>query len=162
MNPKHILAALFVSLALNLFFGGVLLGRMHKPQGHWMQKDREVLQSLSESDRKILKDSIIASKAQRDTLKNELDEARTHVQEAMESGDRAAIDEALEAERGKKAEILKLMQQNRVDALQKISPEGRAKLAKMAAEAEEHIQRRRERRMSDFMADLGGPDDPDF
>jgi hypothetical protein len=164
-------AALFLSLSLNLFLGGMMLGRAYEtgPRGRWAEKDRALAEQLSDADRAILKDAMTQNRGRLETLKKELDDTRTHVQEALQGGDKTEIDEALKAEQDKKAEILGLIQKTRAEALTRLSPAGQATLQKMTRAAEERFRSWRVKSMGrmmgmalddDMLVDIGGPDDP--
>lgn len=147
---------LFLSLAGNLFMGGVLLGKGYGPHGkhaEWEKRDRELKEKLSEQDRAILKESMTANRDRFKELKEKREAARDKVGAAIDAEpfDQQALDEALKAEQQVKMELLTAMRDAKKSAMEKLSPEGRAVLEKMGGEKRSHFRKWRGDRGMDGM-----------
>lgn len=137
---------LFLSLAGNLFMGGALLGKGygHQPRhAEWEKRDRELKEKLSEQDRAALKESMAANSERFKALKDRREEAREVVRAAMEAEpfDQQALDAALKAEQEVKMELLTAMREAKAQAMEKLSPEGRAVLEKMGPKKRGHFRK---------------------
>ncbi len=157
--------ALFLSLAVNFFMAGLMLGRSPgapevTQKSDWQHKDQQLRERLSERDRQVLKDVMAGAKEKFDSLRREIESARAQVKGATDSGDQEALDEALRLEKQKKMAFLRLVQETRATAAESVSPEGREILQKMGAGG--HGRRGGRGWMGDLPPDIGGPDDPEW
>ncbi|MDD9900677.1 MAG: periplasmic heavy metal sensor [Alphaproteobacteria bacterium] len=162
---KIISVLLFISLAGNVFLGGIIVGRtIDRATPAWVQKDQQLENRLSAQDRAALDSVMSAQKPVLANLKTALDVARKDVRRALDADDPAALDAALQRERMAKAALLRQMRDARHAAWEKLSPEGREALKDAGVAVRERVKEIR-RQTSDMVAelpfDLGGPDDFD-
>ncbi len=144
-------AGLFLSLSVNFFFAGRMLGdAMHAEvappaaaPGHppdrdsrreeWKKREEALHAALSGEDRAIM----LAAKAEHDAifeaLREKLDAARSRVGEAMEAEpfDQSALEAAIVAEGELKAQLLREMAAARRGVMERLSPAGRKTLREM-------------------------------
>lgn len=142
-------AGLFLSLSVNFFFAGRMLGdAVHTevappapaPEGErdsrreeWKKREEALHAALNEEDRAIM----LAAKAEHDaifeSMREKLDAARSRVGEAMEADpfDQAALDAAIAAEGEVKGQLLREMAAARRGVMERLSPEGRTTLREM-------------------------------
>lgn len=132
------LVLLFVSLAVNLFLGGLMLGNAYDPPPHtteWARRGGSLAAALPKADLALLKASMEKNGDRLKVLKKDFDAARARTRAALESGDDAALESAVKAEVRAKTAFLRLIHQSRAAAAKEFSPEGRAVLEKTEAEA---------------------------
>ena len=138
-------AALFLSLSVNFFLAGLMLGDALTPdappvvaeekappeessrRAEWKKREEALRAALSPADQEILEQSTGANKERFDALKADLDVARQAVATAMTSEpfDQAVLDAAIETETSIKAHFLKEMFRARRAVMEQLSPEGR-------------------------------------
>ncbi len=135
---------LFLSLAGNLFMGGLMLGdrasnAAQKPspsddrRAEWRKRDEMLRKKLSESDRAILEEVKGKYEAEMETRRNELEAARERLEaaHAADPVDSIAIEKAGREEALKKAELLKTVRAARKEISGRLSPEGRIEMEKI-------------------------------
>ena len=145
-------AALFLSLSVNFFLAGLMIGDAVTPaaapggkessrsadnrdsrRAEWQKREQQLHAALNDADREIM----MAVKQKYDPLFNELradlDKARAAVAAAMEAEpvDEAILDDAIAAEAAIKSRILQEMTAARIQTLEQLSPEGRKLLREM-------------------------------
>lgn len=145
-------AGLFLSLSVNFFLAGLMIGDAVTPaassggkettrsadsrdsrRAEWQKREQELHAALNDADRAIM----LAVKRKYDPLFNELradlDKARAAVAAAMEAEpvDDAVLDDAIAAEAAIKSRILQEMTAARIQTLEQLSPEGRKLLREM-------------------------------
>lgn len=138
-------AALFLSLSVNFFMAGLMLGNAVSPQppvaeeqktqmspeearrAEWQKRDEALRAALSPADRDIVQAHTEANKQTFEELKTKLDAARQNVASAMTADpfDQAALDAAIEAETEIKATFMREMYSARRAVTEELSPEGR-------------------------------------
>ena len=138
-------AALFLSLSVNLFVAGLMVGQSVESRddkkdpdadpkkAEWQKRDAQLREKLSSPDRDILEAARKENHDKIEGLRNALDDAHSKVEEAQnaEPFDQQAFDAAVSAEAAKKAELLKTVRALRQEVMQKMSPEGRAEMQKL-------------------------------
>ncbi|MCC7036091.1 MAG: periplasmic heavy metal sensor [Alphaproteobacteria bacterium] len=133
---------LFLSLAGNIFMGGLMLGdraskEVAKPaddrRAEWRKRDEELMKRLSDADRAILTEVKGKYEAEMETRRTELEAAREKLEaaHAADPVDSIAIEKAGREEALKKAELLKTVRAARKEISGRLSPEGRAEMEKM-------------------------------
>lgn len=133
---------LFLSLAGNIFMGGLMLGdrasrEAAKPsddrRAEWRKRDEELMKRLSATDRTILKEVKGKYEAEMETRRRELEAAREKLEaaHAADPVDSIAIEKAGREEALKKAALLKTVRAARKEISGQLSPEGRAEMEKM-------------------------------
>lgn len=144
-------AGLFLSLSVNFFFAGRMLGdavhadpmpsaaapdtraERDSRREEWKKREEALHAALSEEDRAIM----LAAKAGHDaifeSMREKLDAARSRVGEAMEAEpfDQSTLDAAIAAEGEVKAQLLREMTAARRSVMERLSPEGRKLLREM-------------------------------
>lgn len=153
---------LFLSLAGNMFMGGILLGNTYKA---WHPEKREELrQNLSAEDRQIVRREMIAQRDTFNSLRKNLDDARQKIEEALQANNSDALEEALKEEKAAKADILRLIQASREAAMDKMSPAGRDALQDIidANSIRVSFWQNSSGQDMDLPPDLGGPDELDI
>ncbi len=136
MKKTHIVIALSVglllSLAANVYFGGVSLGRMMSPPAscdrkEWREKETVLKERLSPADYDGLMAHKKAKKKEFRTEREALRKARVAVDHAMQAQDfdSAALKKALEAEHQVKLQALQRMREARDKLSAELSPQGR-------------------------------------
>lgn len=137
-------AALFLSLSVNFFLAGLMLGDSLTPdappvvaeermlpeesrRAEWKKREEALRAALSPADQDILQQSTERHKQKFDALKADLDEARQNVAIAMttEPFDQDALDAAIEAEAAVKAQFMREVFRSRRDVMEQLSPDGR-------------------------------------
>ncbi len=162
---------LFLSLAGNLFMGGLMLGdsaskEAQKPassdssgdrRAEWRKRDEMLRKKLSDADRAILEEVKGKYEAEMQTRRNELEAARERLEaaHAADPVDSLAIEKAGREEALKKAELLKTVRAARREISSRLSTEGRAEMEKMRPpKGGKHGDRRpRSERNDKFQAD---------
>lgn len=146
-------AALFLSLSVNFFLAGLMLGDAVSPavpagvvpdkplstasreqrRAEWQKREEALHAALSESDRAAMKQAKEAYDVIFNELRSELDDARAKVAAAMEAEplDQEILDDAIAAEAAIKSRLLQEMTAARLKTLEQLSPEGRALLRQM-------------------------------
>lgn len=143
-------AALFLSLSVNFFLAGLMLGDALTPDQppvvveektspedsrrvEWKKREEALRAALSPADQEILQQSTEANKEKFDALKADLDAARQEVATAMatEPFDQDALDAAIEAETAQKAHFMREMFRARRAVMEQLSPEGRKTFQEM-------------------------------
>lgn len=158
---------LFVSLALNVYAGGLFLGHHFgcSPYGdkkmEWARKDKHLREKMSDSDRDILRQSMAENRQMFREKRAALDAARKNVYAAMNADpfDKAAFDKALQEEMARKAELMTLMREKKADVLEKLSPEGR-EIFRNVRQAFPEKEGRFHHRPADMPAPKKGLDNP--
>lgn|GEM_PF-1280405 len=139
-------AALFLSLSVNFFLAGLMLGNAVSPQhpvlaeeaqtrmspdearrAEWQKRDEALRAALSAADRAIVQNHTEANKQAFEAMKTRLDDARQSVAAAMtaEPFDPEALDAAIETETEVKATFMREMYSARRAVMEELSPEGR-------------------------------------
>lgn len=140
-------AALFLSLSVNFFLAGLMLGNAVSPapvatateeiktqmtpdearRAEWQKRDEALRAALSPADREIVQAHTEANKQVFEDLKSRLETARDSVAAAMTADpfDQAALDTAIEAETDVKALFMREMYRARRAVTEELSPEGR-------------------------------------
>jgi len=139
-------AALFLSLSVNFFLAGLMLGQAVSPhppvtaseaqprlspddarRAEWKKRDEALRAALSSADRAVVQKHTEANKESFEAMKAELDAARQRVTAALaaEPFDQDALDAAIEAETAAKAGFLREMYRARRAVMEELSPEGR-------------------------------------
>lgn len=139
-------AALFLSLAGNLFMAGYMLGhKVTAPaatpapgsddarRAEWKKRDAELRRTLSDADRKVFEDMKAQNKDKVDALRQAVNDAHDKVEAAQSADpfDAAQLDDAMRAEAAAKAEFVTTMRALRKEIAGKLSPEGRAAMEKL-------------------------------
>lgn len=129
---------LIISLAINfftagLFAGGAFNGPHHMQLTDTEKQDMRLRQSLSDSDKQILKEAMDVNRDKITQLHADIDAIKKDMRAIVrrDTLDEKALADALNAERGKELSILRLAHETRKDAMSKMSPEGRATLLKI-------------------------------
>ena len=138
-------AALFLSLSVNFFMAGLMLGNAVSPQpvtaeeqkmqmspdearrAEWQKRDEALRAALSPADREVVQTHTEANKQTFEELKAKLDDARQNVAAAMtaEPFEQGALDAAIEAETEIKTLFMREMYSARRAVTEDLSPEGR-------------------------------------
>lgn len=124
-------AALLLSLAANIYFGGMSLGHMMAgpscDRKEWREKESVLQERLSPEDYAVLKKHKQAKKKLFRADRAELDEARDTVDRAMraEPFDADVLKTALATENDVKLRVLQRMREGRDKLTAELSPEGR-------------------------------------
>ncbi len=127
-------ATLFVSLSINIFMAGTVIGSAaHKAAYDTAAQDRQLKETLPDADKAVLKQAMDASRPEITRLYDELEKIKQNIREIIKKDpvDEKALGAALEAEKNKKLKLLWLAHETRQAAVEKMSPEGRAILSKM-------------------------------
>lgn len=145
-------AALFLSLSVNFFLAGLMLGDAVAPavssdvpkdrptassreqrRAEWQKREEILHAALGEADRAVMKKSKEAYDAIFDELRRDLDGARAKVVATMEAEplDQEALDDAIASEAAIKSRLLQEMTAARQKTMDQLSPEGRALLRQM-------------------------------
>lgn len=133
---------LFLSLAGNIFMGGLMLGdraskEAAKPadarRAEWRKRDEQLMKKLSDADRAILTEVKGKYEAEMETRRTELEAAREKLEAAHSADpvDTIAIEKAGREEAMKKAALLKTVRAARKEISGRLSPEGREEMEKM-------------------------------
>lgn len=133
---------LFLSLAGNIFMGGLMLGdraskEAAKPaddrRAEWRKRDEQLMKKLSDADRAILTEVKGKYEAEMEIRRTELEAAREKLESAHAADpvDSIAIEKAGREEALKKAALLKTVRAARKEISGRLSPEGRAEMEKM-------------------------------
>lgn len=163
-------AALFLSLAGNLFMAGYMLGhKVTAPaaapapgsedarRAEWKKRDAELRRTLSDADRKVFEDMKAQNKDKVDALKKAVGDAHDKVEAAQSADpfDAAQLDAAMRAEAAAKAEFVTTMRALRKEISSKLSPEGRAAMEKLRPPREgrdgHRLRERRDGMRGEFM-----------
>ncbi len=138
-------AALFLSLSVNFFLAGLMLGNAvsTKPavvddgkaemspeearRAEWQKRDEALRAALSPADREVVQSHTEVNKQKFEELKARMDDARQGVAVAMTADpfDQAALDAAIEAETEVKTMFMREMYRARRAVTEELSPEGR-------------------------------------
>lgn len=162
-------ALLFLSLAGNLFMAGHMLGERaalgEKPplagdarKAEWKKRDALLRERLSPADRKVFEEAKAQNRPRIEALKKDLEAARERVAAAQMTDpfDAQALEQAVREEAEKKAAFLAVIREMRRDIAQRLSPEGRAQMEKLAPRGDRAgkdgrrrgmLEKMRERRM---------------
>jgi len=145
-------AALFLSLSVNFFLAGLMLGDAVAPavlsdapkdkpvassreqrRAEWQKREEALYAALSEADREVMKQAKAAYDAIFDELRRALDESRAKVAAATEAEplDQEVLDDAIATEAAIKSRLLQEMTAARLKTMERLSPEGRALLRQM-------------------------------
>lgn len=128
---------LVLSLALNLFLGGVMVAWHMRPpppppQGPWFERMIQRMSTdLPPADRDVLQAAYQTRKGELDRMDKDVQAARERVGAAMRAQpyDPAALDKAMADARDAREPVLESVEQAVAEAAAKMSPEGRMKLA---------------------------------
>ena len=128
---------LVLSLALNLFLGGVMVAwHMRppppRPPGPWFERMIHGMSGeLSPADRDILQTSYQARRPDLDRMDKEVQAARERVGAAMRAQpyDPATLEQAMAEARDAREPVVESVEQAVAEAAAKMSPEGRMKLS---------------------------------
>lgn len=144
MNKSRILtvlgAALLLSLAANIYFGGMSLGHMMAgpscDRKEWREKETVLQDRLSPQDYAVLKKHKQTKKKDFRADRAELEKARDKVDRAMraEAFDADALKSALASENEVKLRVLQRMREGRDKLSAELSPEGRKIFAEVMKE----------------------------
>jgi Spy/CpxP family protein refolding chaperone len=145
-------AALFLSLSVNFFLAGLMLGDAVAPavssdthkdkpaassreqrRAEWQKREEALHAALGAADRAVMKESKEAYDAIFEELRSGLDDARAKVAAAMEAEplDQEVLDEEIASEAAIKSRLLQEMTAARQKTMEQLSPEGRALLRQM-------------------------------
>jgi len=145
-------AALFLSLSVNFFLAGLMLGDAVAPvlsfdspkdkpvassreqrRAEWQKREESLFAALGDADRAVMKQSKEAYDAIFDELRRALDESRAKVAAAMDAEplDQEILDDAIATEAAIKSRLLQEMTAARLNTIEQLSPEGRALLRQM-------------------------------
>lgn len=144
-------AALFLSLSVNFFLAGLMLGNAISPKpagiedtqgqmspedarrAEWQKREEALRTALSSADREIVQNHTEENKQKFEELKTQLDDARQSVAAAMTADpfDQQALDTAIEAETEAKAMFMREMYSARRAVMEELSPEGRKTFQEM-------------------------------
>jgi uncharacterized membrane protein len=131
-------AVLFVSLAINFFMAGMVAGGSFGGPHRMMvseaeKQDTHLRQSLSDSDRLILRDAMDGNREKIAQLHDDIDSIKKNMRAIVRGDtlDEKDLGDALNAERGKELSILRLVHETRKEAMNKMSPEGRSVLLRI-------------------------------
>ena len=131
-------SVLFVSLSINLFMAGMVVGRTMRPPHEMMTdavaQDHQLRDGLSDSDRQVLKQAMEANRAKIMKLHDDIESIKKDMQNLIRSEhfDEKALEAVLTAEKDKKMQFLELIHETRETAMKQMSPEGRRILSKMS------------------------------
>jgi len=128
---------LVVSIALNLFLGGMMIAWHMRPPpppppGPWFERMiQRMSMDLAPADRDLLQASYQAHRPDLDRMDKEVVAAREQVGAAMraEPFDPAALEQAMANARDAREPVVEAVEQAVAEAAAKMSPEGRKKLA---------------------------------
>lgn len=128
---------LILSLALNLFLGGMMIAWHMRPPpppppGPWFERMiQRMSKDLSPADRDILQASYQARRPELDRMDKEVQAARERVGAAMRAQpyDPVALEQAMAQARDAREPVVESVEQAVAEAAAKMSPEGRMKLA---------------------------------
>lgn len=144
-------AALFMSLSVNFFLAGLMIGDAVTPaapeqakaaavmserdrrQQEWQKREEALNAALSEEDRDVMRGIKAIYDPLFDGLRNELDTARAKVGTAMEADplDQEVLDDAIANEAAIKSRLLQAMMDVRRATIDQLSPEGSKTLREM-------------------------------
>ena len=131
-------AILFVSLSINLFMAGMVVGssvgELHNVTlDPVAQQDRQLRASLAEADKLVLKQAMDFNRKKITQLHDDIENIKKDVRGIIkkEPLDEQALGEALESEKNKKLALLRLAHETRKMAMEKMSPEGRGILSRV-------------------------------
>ena len=128
---------LVLSLALNLFLGGMMIAwHMRppppRPPGPWFERMIQGMSSeLPTADRELLQASYQARKPELERMDKDVQAARERVGAAMRAQpyDPAALEQAMANARDAREPVVETVEQAVAEAAARMSPEGRMKLA---------------------------------
>lgn len=128
---------LAVSLALNLFLGGMMIAWHMRPPpppppGPWFERMIQRMSGdLSPADREVLQASYQARRPDLERMDKDVVAAREQVGAAMraEPFDPAALEQAMAQARDAREPVVETVEQAVAEAAAKMSPEGRKKLS---------------------------------
>ncbi|MDY0008746.1 MAG: periplasmic heavy metal sensor [Bdellovibrionales bacterium] len=144
-------AALFMSLSVNFFLAGLMIGDAVTPaapeqakeaavmsererrQQEWQKREEALNAALNAEDRAVMRDIKAIYDPLFDGLRNELDTARAKVGAAMEADplDQEVLDDAIANEAAIKSRLLQAMTDVRRATIEQLSPEGSRILREM-------------------------------
>jgi len=130
-------AILFISLSINLFMAGSMVGGSvgapHKVVSDTAEQDRQLRETLPDADKLILKEAMDANRKKITQLHDDLDNIKNDIRKIIKQDtvDEKALGDVLEDEKKKELAILRLAHETRKAATDKMSPEGRAIMAKV-------------------------------
>lgn len=126
--------ALFISLSLNLFTAGMMVGGSINARGAIEQQDQQLRNSLSAADKQVLKEAMEANRAQITKLHDDLQNIKSEIRKLIkrDSLDKKALVKVLDAQKLKELALVQLVHDTRKEATDKMSPEGRDILSQMS------------------------------
>jgi uncharacterized membrane protein len=129
---------LFISLSINLFTGGMMVGGFlsptHKaPASGSEEQDRKLRETMSEADKLVLKQAMDVNRQKITMLHDELENFKSDIRNIIKRDpvDEKALNDVLDAQKKKELEILHLAHKTRKAATDQMSPEGRAIMSKV-------------------------------
>ena len=142
MNTGKLMAflgvVLFVSLSINLFMAGMVVGGSvstpHKATSDAAEQDRQLREALSDADKAILKQAMDANRKKITRLHDDIEDIKNDLRNIIkkEPMDEKALSAVLEVRKNKELALLQLVHETRKAAVDKMSPEGRAILSKVS------------------------------
>lgn len=128
---------LALSIALNLFLGGMMIAWHMRPPpspppGPWFERMIQRMSAdLAPADRDILQSAYEARRPDLDRMDKEVQAARDRVNAAMRAQpyDPAVLEKAMAESRDTREPVIETVEQAVAEAAAKMSPEGRKKLA---------------------------------
>lgn len=132
-------AVLFVSLSVNIFMAGMVVGNSvstaHKAApDDPAEQDRKLRDTLSDADKLVLKQAMDTNRKKITQLHDDIEKIKQDLRNIIkkDSVDEKALNGVLEIRKNKELAMLELVHEARKAAMEKLSPEGRAILSKIS------------------------------
>jgi uncharacterized membrane protein len=131
-------AVLFASLAINIFMGGMVVGKSvstaPKAVSDDAAQDRQLRDTMSDADKLVLKQAMDANRKKITQLHDDIEKIKQDLRNIIkkDSVDEKALNAVLETRKNKELQMLELAHETRKAAMEKLSPEGRAILSKVS------------------------------
>ena len=141
LSTKVLGAGLLLSLAINLFLGGMLVSRLRPHQGGAEPRIERMIErmaaALPDADARILRQVYGVHQVQFDQVVAELQQSRDEVRKVMGANpfDSHALQSAFAQQRQRRQAIHEAIHEVLVEAAPQLSPEGRKKLSEWRKEA---------------------------
>lgn len=142
MKINHLMAllgaVLFVSLSVNIFMAGMVVGKSVSPApkaaSDAAAQDRQLREGLSDVDKLVLKQAMDANRKKITQLHDDIEKIKQDLRNIIKKDpvDEKALDAVLEIRKNKELAMLELVHETRKAAMDKLSPEGRAILSKIS------------------------------
>jgi uncharacterized membrane protein len=142
MKTKQLMAllgaGLFVSLTLNIFTAGTVIGSSvntaSKAADAAAAQDRQLRDSLSDADKLVLKQAMDANRQKITRLHEDIESMKQDLRGIIKKDtlDEKALDAVLEKRKNSELTLLQLMYETRKAAMAKMSPQGQAILTKVS------------------------------